>query len=182
MLGGTVSLFSCVGCECIWGSTQEDSRAPGEERSPARGRETRGLSNWVQHFGRCFLFVSRRGVWHHIPAPTWEGCRRSSGWALVLLARLSLALVGGVVVSVVSLSEGAVPRTGFSAGFTLFSSGTSVPCTRSPESAGHFVKNSVTDQMVGSRRSPGATILGSEYEYLICQPSLFSPADRSRTP
>ena len=73
------------------------------------------------------------GRGHHIPAPTWEGCRatfqavfflsflsrlagpaggcRSFGWALVLLARLSLALVGGVVVlSFVSLSEGAVPK------------------------------------------------------------------------
>ena len=65
MLRGTVSLFSCVGCESIRGSTQEDSRAPGEERSPARGGETGGLSSWVQHFGRCFLFVSRRGVWCH---------------------------------------------------------------------------------------------------------------------
>ena len=38
MLGETVSLFSCVGCGSIRGSTQEDSRAPGEEQSPARDR------------------------------------------------------------------------------------------------------------------------------------------------
>ena len=31
---------------------------------------------------------------------------------------------------------------------------------QNPESAGHFVENSAVDQMVGSRRSPGATILG----------------------
>ena len=61
------------------------------------------------------------------------------------------------------------------------SSGTSVPCTRSPESAGHFVQNSVMGQMVGSRRSPGATILGGELEYVTCQPSLYGPADRLRT-
>ena len=63
----------------------------------------------------------------------------------------------------------------------FFSSGTSVPCTRSPESAGHFVENSVINQMVGSRRSPGATILGGALEYLTCQPSLYCPADRLRT-
>ena len=121
------------------------------------------------HVPSCplFSFLSR------LAGPA-GGCR-SSGWALALLARLSLALVGGLVVSFVSLSEGAVPRTAFSAGIPLFSSGTSVPCTRSPESAGHFVKNSVMGQMVGSRRSPGATILGGEHEYLTCQPSLFVP-------
>ena len=35
------------------------------------------------------------------------------------------------------------------------SSGTSVPCIRSQESAGHMVVYVVTDQMVGDRRSPG---------------------------
>ena len=53
-------------------------------------------------------------------------------------------------------------------------------CTRSPESAGHFVENSVMDQMVGSRRS-GATILEGENKYLICQPSSACPADWFRT-
>ena len=103
------------------------------------------------------------------------GCR-SSGWALVLLARLSLALVGGVVVSFVSISE----DRHFSRSLPL-SSGTSVPCTRSPESAGHFVENSVMDQTVGSRRSPRATILGGEYKYLIFQPSSACPADWFRS-
>ena len=109
------------------------------------------------------------------------GCRLS-GWALVLLARLSLALVGGVVVSFVSLSDGAVPRTGFSAGNPLFLLGLRFLAPEAPRRRDIFVKNSVMDQMVGSRRPPGATILGGEFEYLICQPSLFSPADRSRTP
>ena len=40
------------------------------------------------------------------------------------------------------------------------SSGTSVPCTRSPESAGQFFVNFVMGLMVGDRRFPGATILG----------------------
>ena len=84
------------------------------------------------------------------------GCR-SSGWAPVLLARLSLALVGGVVVSFVS--RGRRPKF---CRYLPLSPETSVPCTRSPESAGHFVKNIMMDQMVGSRRSPGATILGGE--------------------
>ena len=75
--------------------------------------------------------------------------------------------------SLVSPTDGRVLRHG--------PSGTSVPCTRSPESAGHFVENSVMDQMVGSRRSPGATILGDEYKYLICQPSSACPADWFRT-
>ena len=39
----------------------------------------------------------------------------------------------------------------------------------------------VTGQMVGDRRSPGATILWVETIYLLSQPSLFSPADMSRT-
>ena len=95
------------------------------------------------------------------------GCR-SSGWGLVLLARLSLVLVGGVV-------------------FWLFcrysplSSGTSVPCTRSPESAGQFFVNFVMGLMVGDRRFPEATILGVEFLYFLRQPSGGSPADRFRT-
>ena len=40
------------------------------------------------------------------------------------------------------------------------SSGTSVPYTRSPESAGQFFVNFVMGLMVGDRRFPGATILG----------------------
>ena len=54
-------------------------------------------------------------------------------------------------------------------------SGTSVPCTRSPESAGHFVENSVMDQMVGSRRSPGATILGASTSTSSANHRLFVP-------
>ena len=45
-------------------------------------------------------------------------------------------------------------------------------------SAGHLVVYFVTAQMVGNRRSPGATILGGENVYLCCQPSLYDPADR----
>ena len=40
----------------------------------------------------------------------------------------------------------------------------------------------VTDQMVGARRSPGATTLGAEIVYFLRQPSPASPADRFRTP
>ena len=76
-----------------------------------------------------------RGRGHHIPAPTWEGCRatlsvflscsalpaggcRSSGWALVLLAVALLALVLFARLWVwgfffVSLRVGPDPRTGF---------------------------------------------------------------------
>ena len=86
------------------------------------------------------------------------GCR-SSGWALVLLARLSLALVGGVVISFFPF-RGRRPKDQHFSRYLPLSSGISVPCTRSPELAGHFGKKSVMDQMVGSRRSPGATILG----------------------
>ena len=55
------------------------------------------------------------------------------------------------------------------------------PCIRSHASAGHLVVYFGTGQMVGDRRSPGATILGVETIYLLSQPSLFSPADMSRT-
>ena len=51
----------------------------------------------------------------------------------------------------------------------------SIPCIRSRESAGPMVENGVTDQMVGDRRSPGSTILGVEFEYLLRQPSLLGP-------
>ena len=44
---------------------------------------------------------------------------------------------------------------------------------RSHASAGHLVVYFVTGQMVGDRRSPGATILGVESIYLLSQPSLF---------
>ena len=57
----------------------------------------------------------------------------------------------------------------------------SVPCIRSHKSAGHFIVNFVTAQMVGDRRFPGATILGGEVLYLFRQPSRFSPADWFRT-
>ena len=40
-------------------------------------------------------------------------------------------------------------------------SGSSVPCIRSPASAGHLVVHFVTGQMVGDRWFPGATILGA---------------------
>ena len=58
---------------------------------------------------------------------------------------------------------------------TLSSVVASIPCIRSRESAGPMVENVVTDQMVGDRRSPGATILGVEFEYLLRQPSLLGP-------
>ena len=153
-------------------------------------------------FNTLVKLLGGRG--HHIPAPTLEGCRatfqavfflsflsrlagpacgcRSSGWALVLLARLSLALVGGVVVSFVSLSEGAVPRTGFSAGIPLFSSGTSVPCTRSPRVGGTFCLEQRDGSDGWQSPVPRGDILGGVLEYLTCQPSLYCPADRSRTP
>ena len=43
------------------------------------------------------------------------------------------------------------------------SSGTSVPCTRNPESEGQFFVNFVMGLMVGDRRFPGATILGARF-------------------
>ena len=55
----------------------------------------------------------------------------------------------------------------------------SISCIRSRESAGPMVDNGVTDQMVGDRRSPGATILGVEFEYLLRQPSLLGPPSGS---
>ena len=87
------------------------------------------------------------------------GCR-SSGWALVLLARLSLALVRGVVFCLFPFPRTPSNNRHFCRYFPL-SSGTSVPCTRSPESAGQFFVNFVMGLMVGDRRFPGATILGA---------------------
>ena len=58
---------------------------------------------------------------------------------------------------------------------------TLVPCIRSIKSAGHMVVCFVTGQMVGDRGFPGATILGVGAFYLLRQPSLSCPADRSRT-
>ena len=48
-------------------------------------------------------------------------------------------------------------------------------------SAGHLVVYFVTGLMVGDRRVPGATILGSEVLYFFRQPSRVSPADWFRT-
>ena len=48
-------------------------------------------------------------------------------------------------------------------------------------SAEHLVEYNVMDMMVGTRRAPGATILGGVLEYLICQSSLSCPADGSCT-
>ena len=45
--------------------------------------------------------------------------------------------------------------------YSPLSSGTSVPCTRSPESTGQFFVNFVMGLMVGDRRFPGAIILGA---------------------
>ena len=59
----------------------------------------------------------------------------------------------------------------------LHCSGTLVLCFTGHASAGHRVVCIAMDQMVGNRRSPGATILGSENVYLCCQPSLYNPAD-----
>ena len=58
---------------------------------------------------------------------------------------------------------------------------TLVPCIRSIKSAGHMVVCVATGQMVGDRGFPGATTLGVESIYLLSQPSLSCPADRSRT-
>ena len=46
-------------------------------------------------------------------------------------------------------------------------SGTQFPCIRSHASAGHLVVHFVTGQMVGDRRSPGATILGERVFLLL---------------
>ena len=54
-------------------------------------------------------------------------------------------------------------------------SGTVVPCIGSHKSAGLLVLCIVMDQMVGDRRSPGATVLGSEFVYLLRQSSLPGP-------
>ena len=47
--------------------------------------------------------------------------------------------------------------------YSPLSSGTSVPCTRNPKSAGQFFVNFVMGLMVGDRRFPGATILGARF-------------------
>ena len=47
-------------------------------------------------------------------------------------------------------------------------------------SAGHMVVCFVTGQMVGDRRSPGATILGASFFCFSRQPSRVGPADRLR--
>ena len=70
MLGGSVCLLSCVGCESIRGSTQEDSRAPGEERSPARGRETGGFQIGFNTLGGVFFSSPDAG----------SGAILTSGW------------------------------------------------------------------------------------------------------
>ena len=57
-------------------------------------------------------------------------------------------------------------------------SGTLVLCIKGLASVGHRVVCIAMYQMVGNRRSPGATILGGENVYLCCQPSLYDPADR----
>ena len=75
------------GHESIRGSTQKDAQAPGEERSPARGQKTDkqgafklGSTLWVVFSFRLLTrglvpFKLPGGRGHHIPAPTWEGCR-----------------------------------------------------------------------------------------------------------
>ena len=55
-------------------------------------------------------------------------------------------------------------------------SGTLVPCIKGHASAGHRVVCIAMDQMIGNRRSPGATILGRRE----CLPLLPTIALRSR--
>ena len=84
--------------------------------------------------------------------------------------------------------KGIDPRTGIGQGLALSGTPLDVRCSetlapyiRSIKSAGDMVVCVVTDQMVGDRRSSGATILAVETIYLLRQLSFFSPADRSRT-
>ena len=89
------------------------------------------------------------------------GCR-SSGWALALLAVVFLALV-----CVFRFLWEHRPEDRHFSRYPFLCSGSSVPCIRSHASAGHLVVYFVTAQMVGNRRSPGATILGVESEYTL---------------
>ena len=148
---------------------------------------------WVlKGFGETFLcslaetvsrFPSGRG--HHFPAPTWEGCRatlktllscsallaggcRSSGWTLVLLAVVLLALVlfAGLWVRgffFVAPSQ----RPVFFRRYPLDVLGLCLPASEASRVGGPLVVSVVTDQMVGDRRSLGR-------QYWVSRPSTSS--------
>ena len=139
---------------------------------------------------------------HHVPAPTWEGCRaalsalllcssvpgdcRSSDWALVLLAVVLLALVllAGLWVwglFFVSRCVGPDPRTRFSAGISLHVLGLRISASEASRRRPPLVVNGVMVQMLGNCGSLGATILGGEIACLFRQPSPSGPADSFRT-
>ena len=168
------------------------------------------LTRWSQgapRFESSAKFPAGSG--HHIPAPLWEGCRatiqkllsclsvpaggcRSSGWALVVLAVVLLALVlfAGLWVwgfFLVLLCEGADPRTadpriGFlpQVSPSLFWDFW-LPPSEASRVGGHLVVGVVMGQMVGDRRSPSATMLGGEFVFLLRQPSDPGHADRFHT-
>ena len=76
-----------------------------------------------------------------------------------------------------SQTQGTIPRNWRHV--SMFRS--SVSCFRSHKSAGLLVLCVVTDQMVGDRRSPGATVLGGKIICFLRQPSLAGPADWFRS-
>ena len=109
-------------------------------------------------------FQLPRGMSGHIlNSPVVLGC---ACWWLSLVwlgAGASGSFVPGAgswgCVLFVSLSGDGRPMDRHFCRYSPLSSGTSIPCTRSPESAGHFFVNFVMGLMVGDRRFPGATLL-----------------------
>ena len=158
-----------IGGRVTCSGTQERNRAPTLEPGNIQRAPTQELVLPKRK-------VSLRGGGRGVPA---SGCC-SSGWVGAPGRWLARAALWGLVCFPFSF-RGRHPEDRLFNRYPHRSSGTSVPCTRSPESAGQFVEYFVMDQMVGSRRSPGATILGGESVFLICQPSAACPADRFLT-
>ena len=144
------------------GSPIPHTKAPANPWHWATIPTTGGLSSQEpSYLGSLALFPSGRG--HHVPAPTWEGCRAT----LFSLRSCSVVPAGGC--GVVGLCfvcfpfRGRRPKDRHFSRYPPLSSGSSVPCTRNPESAGHLVVYFVTGLMVGDRRFPGATMLGARF-------------------
>ena len=134
-------------------------------------------------------FLSGRG--HHFPVPSWEGCRatlyflmsrsalpaggcRLSGWRwcfwLLRSWRWCFLLACGFV-----FLWAPTQRPVFFRRYPFDVLGLWLPATEASRVGGPLVVSVMTDQMVGDRRSPGATMLGVEVVCFLRQPSLPGP-------
>ena len=163
----------------------------GLTRRPRRTRTALNLEAWTPRFPKSFTIgpqskLSELSFWARFRSPAL-GCRfKVWAWSLLGLVacRLWSALSLPFFFSVGSepgrgTKQASDPKTDSDPKITLRQVSSLLDvlrlCVRSHESASVSVVYVATDQMVGDRRSPGATILGGEIVYLLRQPSPSGP-------